>query len=75
MAKLARIETKAKDHDEKIHTFSSVSLVEVLKLADAKLGKDKVRGRTLAKYLLVEAIQAWLDWMKERERKFKKRFL
>ena len=59
LAKLTRLEIKAKDHDEKIHTFSGVSLVEVLKLADAKLGKDEVKGKTLAKILLVEAADGY----------------
>lgn len=54
LARIPRISVKATDHDGEEIEYSGVPLVEVLKLAGVKLGKE-LRGPRLADFLLVEA--------------------
>lgn len=49
---------KAKDKDEKLHEFTGVALVEVLKRAGVTLG-PQLRGANLAKYLVVRAADGY----------------
>ena len=59
LAKLTRREVKAKGHDEKESVYGGVNLSDVLLSAGAKLGKDELRGKELAAYLLVEAADGY----------------
>lgn len=59
LAKFTRREVKAKAHDEKEATYSGFNLSDVLLDAGAKLGKDEMRGKELAAYLLVEAADGY----------------
>src|SRR5262249_30694603 len=54
IARLPRQAVRARDHEGKEATFEGVALIEVLKKAGVKFGKD-LRGPALATYLLVEA--------------------
>lgn len=58
LAKLPRSTVKAKDHDGKEATYEGVALVEILKLAGVESG-EKLRGKSLAKFLLVEAADGY----------------
>jgi DMSO/TMAO reductase YedYZ molybdopterin-dependent catalytic subunit len=58
LAKLPRRAVKATEHDGKSATFEGVALVEVLKLAGVEFG-DKLRGKKLVSYLLVEAADGY----------------
>jgi DMSO/TMAO reductase YedYZ molybdopterin-dependent catalytic subunit len=51
-------EAKGKDHDGKEHTFKGVRLVDVLDSAGVTLG-GKLRGKNLAKYILVKAADGY----------------
>ena len=53
-AKLPRQMVHAKDHDGKEADYEGVAVVELLKAAGVKLGQD-LRGKALARYLIVEA--------------------
>ena len=53
ISRLSRRTVKVVDHGKEA-TFEGVALVEVLKLGDIEFG-DKLRGRRLASFLLVEA--------------------
>jgi hypothetical protein len=55
LAKFTRREVKATGHDEKESTYSGFSLSEILLAAGAKIGKDELKGKELAAYLVVEA--------------------
>jgi hypothetical protein len=57
-AKLPRRSVKATEHDGKTATFEGVAIVEVLKLAGLEFG-EKLRGKKLAAYLLVEATDGY----------------
>jgi DMSO/TMAO reductase YedYZ molybdopterin-dependent catalytic subunit len=57
-ARLPRTEVKGKDKDGKEHTFSGVTLTELLKQAGAPSG-GQLRGKNLAKYLLAEATDGY----------------
>ncbi|GAB3522814.1 molybdopterin-dependent oxidoreductase [Emticicia fontis] len=57
-AKLPRTEVKGKDKDGKEHTFSGVTLAEILKQAGAPLG-GQLRGKNLSKYLIAEAADGY----------------
>lgn len=59
LAKLTRREVKAKAHDGKEAIYGGLSLSEILLAAGAKLGKDELRGKELAAYLLVEAADGY----------------
>lgn len=59
LAKFARQEVKTKGHDEKESTFSGYKLSDILVAAGAKLGAGEMRGKELASYLLVEAIDGY----------------
>ena len=59
LAKFTRREVKAKGHDEKESIYSGVNLSDILLAAGAKLGKDELRGKELAAYLLVEAADGY----------------
>jgi DMSO/TMAO reductase YedYZ molybdopterin-dependent catalytic subunit len=54
LAKLPRHAVQVKDHDGRLVTFEGVALYDVLQLAGVTFG-ELLRGRNLAKYLLVEA--------------------
>lgn len=58
LAKIARQDLKAKDHDGKDSTFSEFLLRDILLLADAKFGKD-FRGAQLANFVLIEAADSY----------------
>ncbi|MBX3278311.1 MAG: molybdopterin-dependent oxidoreductase [Acidobacteria bacterium] len=58
LGKLPRRSIRAKGHDGKESEFEGVPLVEVLKTAGVKFG-EKLRGKHLALYLLVEAADAY----------------
>ena len=51
-------EAKGKDHDGKEHVFKGVRLVDVLDSAGVTLG-GKLRGKNLAKYILVKAADGY----------------
>lgn len=59
LAKFTRREVKAKGHDEKESIYGGVNLSDILLAAGAKLGKDELRGKELAAYLLVEAADGY----------------
>lgn len=59
LEKFARREIKGKAHDGKEATYGGVNLTEILVAAGAKLGKDELRGKELAAYLLVEAADGY----------------
>ncbi len=54
LSKIPRKSINAKDHDGKNYNFEGYVLFDVLKLAGIPSG-DKLRGKQLANYLLVEA--------------------
>jgi len=54
LAKLKRTEVKAKDHDEKEHSFSGYVIADILQQAGAAMG-PQLRGKNMNKYLLVKA--------------------
>lgn len=58
LAKLARREVKAKDHDGKETTFAGVDLREVLKLAGVKFGEEGKKSNLIS-YLTVEAADGY----------------
>lgn len=51
-------EVKGKDHDGKEHVFKGVRLIDVLDSAGVTLG-GKLRGKNLAKYVLVKAADGY----------------
>ena len=55
LEKFARREVRAKAHDEKDAVFSGYDLREILLAADARIGKDQLRGKEIGAYLVVEA--------------------
>lgn len=55
LAKLQRRELHVKDHDGKETVYSGVDLHDVLKLANARIGGNQLRGKELANFLIVEA--------------------
>jgi len=57
-AGLPRSSVQAVDHDGKAVTFDGVAAREVLKLANAPLGKE-LRGKSLAVYVLAEAADGY----------------
>lgn len=57
-AKLPRRSVQAKDHDGKDAAFEGVMVYEILKLAGVEFG-EKLRGKKLASYLLVEAADGY----------------
>ena len=59
LAKFTRREVKAKAHDEKEAIYSGYNLSDVLLFAGAKIGKEQLRGKELASYLLVEAADGY----------------
>lgn len=59
LAKFTRREVKAKGHDEKDSIYGGVNLSDILLAAGAKLGKDELRGKELAAYVLVEAADGY----------------
>lgn len=59
LEKFARREVKAKAHDEKDAVFSGYNLSEILLAADARIGKDQLRGREIGAYLVVEAADGY----------------
>lgn len=54
LAKLPRHTARVTDHDGTDATFEGTPLVEILRLAGAKLG-EQLRGREMTTYLLVKA--------------------
>lgn len=58
LAKLARKDVKAKDHDGVEATYSGYELRDILAQAGAKLGKD-LKGPMIAQYLVVEAADGY----------------
>lgn len=58
LAKLPRSSVKAKGHDGKEATFEGIALAEILKLAGVEFG-ERLRGKALANYLLVEAADGY----------------
>lgn len=59
LAKFTRREIKATGHDEKESVYTGYSLSDVLLSAGAKIGKDELRGKELASYLLTEAADGY----------------
>lgn len=59
LTKFPRREVRAKGHDEKESVYSGYSLSDILLSAKAKIGKDEMRGKELASYLLVEAADGY----------------
>jgi hypothetical protein len=53
-ATMPRFEVRAKDHDEKEHTFSGIILGAILQQAGAPLG-GQLRGKNMTKYLLISS--------------------
>jgi DMSO/TMAO reductase YedYZ molybdopterin-dependent catalytic subunit len=49
---------RAKDHDGKEYKYEGVAIVDILKKAGVKFGKE-LRGKALATYLLVEAADGY----------------
>jgi DMSO/TMAO reductase YedYZ molybdopterin-dependent catalytic subunit len=58
LLKMKQTEVKAKDRDDKEHTFKGVRLVDILDSAGVTLGKD-LRGENLTKYVLVKAVDGY----------------
>ena len=58
VAKLPRSTVKAKGHDGKEATSEGIALVEILELAGVEFG-ERLRGKALANYLLVEAADGY----------------
>ena len=58
LAKLPRVEVKAKDHDGVEGTYSGYELRAVIAPAGAKLGKD-LKGPAIAQYLVVEGADGY----------------
>src|SRR5215471_8882599 len=58
LGKLPRKSVRAKDHDGKESEFEGAPLAEVLKMAGVKFGEG-LRGKSLALYLVVEAIDGY----------------
>lgn len=59
LTKFTRREIKAKAHDEKEAIYSGYNLSEILLAAGVKIGKDELRGKELAAYVLVEAADGY----------------
>lgn len=55
---MPQTEITAKDHDGKEHRYSGVPLVDLLKQAGASVGSE-LRGKNLAKYILVRAADGY----------------
>ena len=58
LAKLPRHSERVKDHNGTEATFAGVPLVEILRLAGAKLG-DQLRGKEMTTYVLVGATDGY----------------
>lgn len=58
IAAMKHITLKAKGHDEKMHSYSGPLLFDVIKASGQAQGKD-LRGKNLAKYLLVKATDGY----------------
>jgi DMSO/TMAO reductase YedYZ molybdopterin-dependent catalytic subunit len=56
--KLARQTVRAKDHDGKEYNYEGVAVVDILLKAGLKFG-SALRGKALATYLLVEAVDGY----------------
>jgi DMSO/TMAO reductase YedYZ molybdopterin-dependent catalytic subunit len=54
LEKTPHVSVEVKDHDGNLTTYEGVPLVELLKLAGAPIG-EKLRGATMASYVLAEA--------------------
>jgi DMSO/TMAO reductase YedYZ molybdopterin-dependent catalytic subunit len=54
LAKMKRVEVAVKDRTGEAHTYSGVSLLDILSQAGATMGKD-LRGENMTKYLLVKS--------------------
>jgi hypothetical protein len=54
-----RREVKAKAHDGKDAIYSGYNLSDILLYAGAKIGKDKLRGKEIGSYLVVEAADGY----------------
>jgi DMSO/TMAO reductase YedYZ molybdopterin-dependent catalytic subunit len=56
--KFTRQTLRAKDHDGKEYKYEGVAVVDILQKAGVKFG-DALRGKALATYLLVEAVDGY----------------
>ena len=56
--KFTRQTLRAKDHDGKEYKYEGVAIVDILQKAGVKFG-DALRGKALATYLLVEAMDGY----------------
>jgi DMSO/TMAO reductase YedYZ molybdopterin-dependent catalytic subunit len=54
LEKMPHVSVEVKDHDGNLTTYEGVPLVELLKSAGAPIG-EKLRGATMASYVLAEA--------------------
>jgi len=54
LQKMPHVSVEVKDHDGNLTTYEGVPLVELLKSAGAPIG-EKLRGATMASYVLAEA--------------------
>jgi DMSO/TMAO reductase YedYZ molybdopterin-dependent catalytic subunit len=59
LAKFTRREAKGKDHDGKESKYGGVNLSDILLSAGAKIGKDELRGKEQAAYILIEAADGY----------------
>jgi hypothetical protein len=56
--KFTRHTVRAKDHDGKEYNYEGVAITDILQKAGVKFG-DALRGKALATYLLVEAVDGY----------------
>jgi DMSO/TMAO reductase YedYZ molybdopterin-dependent catalytic subunit len=54
LAAMKHTVVRAKDHDEKEHSFSGVAVAEILQRAGTPLG-SQLRGKNMTKFLLIKA--------------------
>ncbi|WP_236652746.1 molybdopterin-dependent oxidoreductase [Chitinophaga vietnamensis] len=58
LARMKHVTVHLKDHDGKEHSYTGVTLQDLLSLAGAPMGKQ-LRGENLAKYLLVKCADGY----------------
>lgn len=56
--KFARHTVRARDHDGKEYNYEGVAMIDILQKAGVKFG-EALRGKALATYLLVEAVDGY----------------
>lgn len=58
LLKMNRTTADLKDHDGSTHTYAGVAVKEILEMAGATMG-DALRGKNLAKYILVKCADGY----------------